>query len=556
MDEWRKEIGAFFTPPPLARFLVKWAITSQDDIVLDPGAGDGIFLIESLYRFNKLGVVSEKAINQIFGVELDEKSYLYSKKLLSEFSGYECHNILNMNFFDLRPQTSRKYLGITIPLVNAIIGNPPYIRYHRFKGRTREKAQIVSKEMGVTFTNLASSWAPYLVHATSFLKQDGKLAMVVPGELLYVDYAKNVREFLLKHYHSVTIIAFEKKVFPEVLEDTLLLLADKKEGKRGLIIIRLEDGTELEKLNLSNANESIMVNPLKSGDKWSKYLINVEEYNILKNFIKNGFYIPFREFASVDIGFVTGNNKFFILSKNEINEWNIEKKYLKKVIRKSSSLTGLVFSKEDWDYLYNNNEKCCLLYIEKNDNNIKNTNVWKYLENGIEYKVNLGYKTRKRDPWYSVPYVKIPDCFLTYMSNNIPKFCLNEANVSNSNTIHGVFFKDKKNIDFIIPAYYNTLTLLSIELRGRSYGGGVLKLETKEAESILIPNIKNIEIKKQLKIISNEIDLLLRKNEINRVIELIDEIVLVDYFKINNNDIDKLKKAYLSLKNRRLKRMY
>jgi hypothetical protein len=35
----------------------------------------------------------------------------------------------------------------------------------------------------------------------------------------------------------------------------------------------------------------------------------------------------------------------------------------------------------------------------------------------------------------------------------------------------------------------SSLTLLSAEVEGRAYGGGVLKLETREAEKLLVPRI-------------------------------------------------------------------
>ena len=40
----QKERGAFYTPDPVVRSLVKWAVRSPQDRMLDPSCGDGRFL--------------------------------------------------------------------------------------------------------------------------------------------------------------------------------------------------------------------------------------------------------------------------------------------------------------------------------------------------------------------------------------------------------------------------------------------------------------------------------------------------------------------------------
>ena len=43
----RKSRGGFYTPRGIASFIVKWAIRNSRDRILDPGAGEGIFLEEA-----------------------------------------------------------------------------------------------------------------------------------------------------------------------------------------------------------------------------------------------------------------------------------------------------------------------------------------------------------------------------------------------------------------------------------------------------------------------------------------------------------------------------
>ena len=48
-----------------------------------------------------------------------------------------------------------------------MIGNPPFVRYQAFAGAARAKGIAAALAQGVRLTALTSSWAPFVVHATS-----------------------------------------------------------------------------------------------------------------------------------------------------------------------------------------------------------------------------------------------------------------------------------------------------------------------------------------------------------------------------------------------------
>jgi adenine-specific DNA-methyltransferase len=65
------------------------------------------------------------------------------------------------------------------------------------------------------------------------------LGLVLPAELLSVNYAAPVREFLFKRFRQVQLVLFAKQVFPEAEADVVLLLADGYgEGPAGHGVIR------------------------------------------------------------------------------------------------------------------------------------------------------------------------------------------------------------------------------------------------------------------------------------------------------------------------------
>jgi len=550
----RKERGAFYTPMRIASFIIEWAIRDKQDKLLDPGAGEGIFLAEGYKRLRELGSNSNDASNQIFGIELDAKTAKDATEALQKLCGTRVR-LINGDFFDIKPPTLLEPDSGSVPLVDTIVGNPPYIRYHSFKGEARSKGLAAAKAAGVELTSLTSSWAPFIVHATRFLISKGRLGMVVPAELLNVDYAAPIRQMLLEHFKDITIVSFEKRVFPEVLEDTVILLADKNGVRKGVSILRLADLEQLDHLDPRSLEANTMPKTIipqsEFKEKWTRHLLRFEDYELYREIASRPEIAPLSTFAMVDIGVVTGDNDYFILSARETNASKIEETFLTPIVSGASHLRGAVFRRSDWRKLWEDDEKCMLLNIGLPREEAQQYSVWPYLMQGENRQIHKRYKTRTRNPWYAVPYVKIPECFLTYMSYRFPRLVLNEARATNTNTIHSVLISERRRAKRLVASFYNTLTLLSTELVGRSYGGGVLKLETQEAEKVRVPRLDDA-ISKELEGRLNRIDELIRKKSPDEAIRLVDNVVLEGYLGLGSTTVNELRKVYDSIRSRRL----
>jgi tRNA1(Val) A37 N6-methylase TrmN6 len=235
----RKERGGIYTPPAIARFLSDWAIRSRAGRVLEPSCGDGVFVAAALERLTDLQ--TKKPAEQIVAVERDTAEF---EKARSAFADVD---IRNASFFDVDPQD--------VPRVDAVVGNPPYIRYHGFTGSERTRALERARVQGVSLSNLASSWAHFVVHAGSFLATDGRLALVLPAEILHTDYAAPVREWLLKRFASVCIITFDSVAFADAQVDALLVLASQ-DSDAGLQILRVADAKDLSALDVRSSASS------------------------------------------------------------------------------------------------------------------------------------------------------------------------------------------------------------------------------------------------------------------------------------------------------------
>jgi adenine-specific DNA-methyltransferase len=552
-----KQRGAFYTPVPIASFLVNWSVRSRDNVVLDPGCGEAVFLLEAYRRLLELGTEPPSVLEKIYGVELNPQAFRRTLELLEEKTGLKPSHIFRMNFFE-----AGTLFSPLLPKFDVVIGNPPYIRYHHFEGAMRTQALQAARRSGVSLPQLTSAWAPYVVHASAFLKESGRLAMVLPAELLHVDYARAVRQFLLQQFKHVTVVTFEKRVFPGVLEEVILLLAEGKEGRGSqctssplLRTVRLQELGDLRHPDeVLSRCEAIPV--AKPADKWAHHLLSSDQARFYDELAEQKEIVPLGEVARVDIGVVTGNNSFFLLSREATEQWKIEPQFVTKAIHKAADIPGALFTEADWEALQRRGEKCHLLHVDLPPDRLRAYRLWNYIVYGQENEVNLGFKCRTRAPWYLVPYVRTPNVFLTYMAHQIPRLVLNEAKAVSTNTIHGVYLLSPERVNerALVASFYNSLTLLSAELVGRSYGGGVLKLETQEAEKIKLIITKDSRVIQELAWIAPQIDGLLRQKRADEAIALVDRILLEDYLKLDNRALSLLREAHRSLRARRMAR--
>jgi hypothetical protein len=172
------------------------------------------------------------------------------------------------------------------------------------------------------------------------------------------------------------------------------------------------------------------------------------------------------------------------------------------------------------------------------------------IEEGESLGVHARYKCRVRTPWWSVPLPRrgAPDALLTYMNDGYPRLAYNEARALSTNTLHNVCLVDSKATSALAVGFYNSLTLLSAELVGRSYGGGILKLEPTEAERLVLPPL-DPSLAKYL----SDVDKDLRAGDLHRVLDLVDPLVL-EPLGVSREGVETLRSARDTLRGRRRSR--
>ena len=178
-----------------------------------------------------------------------------------------------------------------------------------------------------------------------------------------------------------------------------------------------------------------------------------------------------------------------------------------------------------------------------------------YIQYGEKNGVSKAQKCRVRRPWYVVPHIFIPSAFMPCMVAAWPRLVINQSQYTCTNNILRLLCKEERPEEAWIRlalGTLSTLSQLSAELVGRSYGGGVLKLEPKELAQLAVPLVP-VEASGGL---ARKVDSLLRKNKVSEATDAVDSALLDSNIGLNMARIKQLREArnQLFLRRRRHRR--
>lgn len=527
----RKARGAFFTPAGITAHIAEWAIRSASDEVLEPSSGEAAFLAAAVDRLIALGNVNPL----VHGVEIHAPSAAQATQVVVAAGGRA--EITTSDFF----------LVDAKPRFDAVIGNPPFIRYQDWTGDQRDRARFAALQQGVALTGLASSWAAFVAHSAGFLKPCGRLGLVLPAELLSVNYAAPIRRFLLENFTSVELVVFDEQVFPDAEADTVLV---KAEGWRGTPAGRASLRQTRNATTLDDLTPGTTWAPVVTTDRWSPIALSERSEAVMQRLDDQAQFSTLSAYGDVSLGAVTGGNRYFTLSPARVAELGIPRRDLLKVSPPGSShLRGLELTTSAISRLGREGQATWLLYPSGNPA----AATLRYLEFGHATGVDTAYKCRVRKPWWRVPVLAAPDLFLTYMNADTARLTTNAARARHLNSVHGVYLdaavRDLAR-DMLPLASLNTMTLLSAEIVGRSYGGGILKLEPREADGWWMPSPAFIERHRaELVAIKHHVQRLLKARDLAAAVEAVDAVLFKDV--LSPVDLDAIRSDRQALATRR-----
>lgn len=243
----KKHLGQYFTPAHVADFMVGLSTVSKGAAVLEPSAGEGVFL-QSLGR---------AGFSNCIGFEVDDSLQNHSPFLIYHDSFVSHHFDQS---FDL------------------IIGNPPYIRWKNLDAALKtelEKNALWKKH----FNSLSDYLNIFIVKSIELLREGGELIFITPEYWMNTTHAESLRNYLVENGRFESIYHFnETPVFDGVTSSVIIFKYRKtKAASRQTIRVvkfssnrKLTTGTLQDLLNdsASENKDVFYIAPFQKNKRW------------------------------------------------------------------------------------------------------------------------------------------------------------------------------------------------------------------------------------------------------------------------------------------------
>lgn len=470
--------GGYYTPPEIARFLSRWVLCARPKSLLEPSCGDGAFL-RALAGLNTAEL-------RVTGVERLAGEAAKARKVATALKTRSAQ-VVRADF--LHWCQKRLDVGATF---DAVTGNPPYIRYQYLDEEDQQLSEKLFARFSLAFTKHTNAWVPFVIASIALLSPGGRLAMVIPSELMHVLHAGSLRKFLLQQSRRVLMVDPNELLFEAALQGTVLLMVEKKTAEscesEGVAIHAAPDNSFLDSDPEELFSTAKYVNGEVLNGKWMKVLLKPEELAVFEKAKALPSVKRFINIAKVDVGIVTGANKFFLVDDNTVARYGLEK-FVKPMFGRSEHCPGVVYDQG----IHESNRKRGLptnfFSIDKDEDTARlPKRVLEYIKYGESQKLHTRYKCRIRSPWFRVPSVYATPIGLLKRSHNYPRLILNSLGAYTTDTAYRISpLAAGPKAEKLVYCFVNSLTALTAELEGRHYGGGVLELVPSEIENLLVP---------------------------------------------------------------------
>lgn len=467
--------GGYYTSDDLAQFLCKWVLETAPRLILEPSCGDGAF-------FSALRSAGADKNASVIGFELDpaEASKAGAR---ARSAGIKA----TIHATDFLAWALDNHIS-GAQTFDAVIGNPPFIRYQYLPALFQARAEQVFRDLDLPFTKHTNAWVPFVLASMQMLRPGGRLAMVLPAEIIHVMHAQSLRSYLGKECRRIVIVDPTELWFSGTLQGAVLLLAEKRltqnERVEGLGIYR---ATSREFLRLNPERIFSIpksINGKTIAGKWTPALLSKSERDLLDEIVNFGNVHRFGNIARVDVGIVTGANKFFLVT-NDIVESNGLEPWAHPMFGRSEHCPGIVYDARQ--HKANARAKLPTNFIWFRGAKPRTRKAQAYIAVGESAKLHARYKCRIRDPWYVVPSVYSTDIGMLKRSHDHPRLIWNKLRAYTTDTSYRIQAAKGIAVGSLVGNFINALTALSAELEGRHYGGGVLELVPSEIEKLIVP---------------------------------------------------------------------
>jgi type I restriction-modification system DNA methylase subunit len=551
----RHDLGQYYTPPQVCELITYLAIKNPDDQILDPAVGSGGFVVKAYERLKALKSQTglplnhEQITSQIHAIDINRfPAHLTAINLaLREISSRtEKIDVEVSDFFDVAPNQKRivaekahtkgrMVAEMTTPsMVDAIIGNPPYIRQEKIQDKDKVRKHL-QKLGGSELSDRSDIYCYFFTHSTEFLKDGGKLCFITSNRWLNVGYGKALQTFLLNNFKIKAIIAFDKQVFEEPLIGTVITLLEKssKEDKDNNVVsfLRFKQRTELTEIIKKTETRyqtdlfyedselrvvTIRQSELKEEDKWYKYLYAPTIYF---ETILNQEMTQLKEIAKVSRGITSNANDFFYFrTKEAMKDSGIDELLTSHLIKHVRQTEFIELRNEDskWFVLdLHNICKGALLSgngfadqhaepsdIVKNELSKKGlSGCLQYIEAGEEKGINNKSALKARKVWFDLGELPKPPLMLPEVYWRKAQTLYNKDKLTLDKRLYSVWPHEGIDTDLLLGILNSDLLLMMREIDGRVEEGQAMN-----RNSLMVYEAQALKVLDPRKLSSSQIE--------------------------------------------------
>ncbi len=473
----RNRLGQFATPTALAREVMTQGVSllPAEALIrfLDPAIGTGSFY-SALHE-----VVPCERIAMAEGFEIDPHYGLPAQSL---WTGTPLKLHIT-DFTSAAPPTS------DAQRFNLIVCNPPYVRHHHIMNEDKLRLhEAVRKSCGASLSGLAGLYCYFIAIAHTWLAAEGVGCWLVPSEFMDVNYGHAIKKYLLNQVTLVRIHRFDPSDVQ--FEDALVSSAIVWFRKTLPPADHAVDFTFGGAVTAPRVAASISAKALHAEAKWTRFPTSEVRATARGRTLGDLF--------TIKRGVATGDNKFFILSRAEIQNQSLPLECFRPILPSPRHLVeDEVVAQPDGSPATTRQLFLLDCRLPEDEVKVKYPTLWRYLQAGVP-QVSERYLCRHRTPWYAQED-RPPAIFAcTYIgrtdtaSGRPFRFILNHSQATAANVYLLLYPKSYLAREIARdPTLARRLwrrlneTPLDVLLgEGRVYGGGLHKLEPKELGNV------------------------------------------------------------------------
>ena len=478
--------GGYYTAAPLVDWCidrVAWLahVASQPcpQRWLEPAAGDGAF-IHGLARLRSRCGLRDAHLDAI-EVVASEAAACENALRDNGLSG----TVVNDSFFAWAQGQDARF--------DALVGNPPYVRYQFVGTDDRKLAEKLTAALGIDLRGVSNLWIPFALVGLSLLRPGGTFALVLPNELFCTISAGQFRSRVIRDFTNLRVDLFPRETFPSILQDVVVvsgLRAERQAPERTV------EFCEHRRSDNVRWRHDIDV----SRQSWQRYLLSADEANAYRRACRLPGILQLGSIARVEVSVVTGANPFFTVDESTVEEYSLVP-WARPLLARTVDAPGIVFGLDDHAQARQRGSRAWLLDFsaERPEPN-HHRRARDYLASGEAKGLHQRYKCRIRSPWYRIPQIRHGRLMMPKRAHHHHRLLLNHAGVFTTDTVyrghmHALFASREEDV---VSGFQNTLTLLSAEIEGRTYGGGVLELVPSEVARLRVPVVSTSSLLPEL----------------------------------------------------------